>query len=329
MDVYHYKLKFRGPTHFGETGIDLENVSEWISSDTIFSAIINSMSEFYRSDEVNELIAKFRQRPPFILSSLFLFNDERYFLPRPLDDSMVPSELKRNMGKELKKLKWLEAKDFLKWITSGVISEEDIKKMGSSQEEYNQAFKTEIRPRVSLDRTTNNSNIYHAGYVHFYKNAGLYGIVAFNDIAYLNLYRELLTILGETGIGGEKTYGGGMFDVIAFKKVSDQFRSILECKTQSYTLLSLYHPSQEEYIGIEDSLSAYNVVRKRGWISSGRYALPLKRKSVGFLTEGSVFSKPLGGTVVDVTPDSPPSGLLNHRVYRYGYAFTAPLWSGL
>jgi len=88
----------------------------------------------------------------------------------------------------------------------------------------------------------------------------------------------------------------------------------------------LYHPDEEEKPNLTSSFIAYDITRKRGWITTGRYALPLKRKSVGFVTEGSVSGNPLKGTLVDVTPDNPHE-ILGHRVYRYGYAFTAPLGS--
>src|SRR4030042_2913727 len=105
MDVYIYKLKFRGPNHFGDTGIDLENVSEWVGSDTLFSALINAMSVVYPKEKVTEFVNRFKQQPPFLVSSLFLYKSDIYFLPRPMDDSHIPSELRKHKGKEIKKLK--------------------------------------------------------------------------------------------------------------------------------------------------------------------------------------------------------------------------------
>ncbi|WKZ18789.1 MAG: type III-A CRISPR-associated RAMP protein Csm4 [Candidatus Jettenia sp. CY-1] len=196
--------------------------------------------------------------------------------------------------------------------------------MEISQKSYKNAFSTEIRPRVSLDRTTQGSNIYHCGYVYFKKNAGLYGIVAFNNSSLVERFKELLTILGETGLGGERTYGCGMFDVIGFEKVSGVFKEILESKISRYTLLSLYHPANDEKQNLNEKFIAYDVIRKRGWITTGRYALPLKRKSIGFMKEGSVSNCVIKGSLEDVTPDNPPE-MLRHKIYRYGYAFTVPL----
>jgi CRISPR-associated protein Csm4 len=324
MKVYIYKLQFQGSTHFGDTGIDLENVCEWVTSDTLFSALVNALYSIKGSDAATEFVDNFKETPPFIMSSLFLYSRDSFYLPRPLADDGIAPELKKSMGKELKKIKWLNADGFLKWI-KGDITVDDIKTMHSEQEKYKKEFTIEIRPRVTLDRTTQNSSIYHAGYVYFKEDAGLYGLVAFNDSTAKDKFQLLLKSLGEIGLGGEKTYGCGMYKIEPLQEVSGSLRSLMEGHADRFTLLSLYHPSDNEQTAIADSLVAYDVTRKKGWISSGRYALPLKRKSVGFFTEGSVLKKQLKGCLVDVTPDAVSSEMLNHKVYRYGYAFTAPL----
>lgn len=324
MDVYLYKIKFKGPVHFGDTGIDLENVQEYINSDTIFSAMVNALSIYYGPEEAEKLIKEFLQNPPFLLSSLFIFNRELYFLPKPMDDSFIPEEIKRTKGKELKKLRWLERKDFIKWQRQDSLTIEDIQIMKDKQSEYTNAFIKEIRPRVTLDRITQQSSIYHCGYVYFKDEAGLFGLVAFYDKKFIEKFKNILILLGQTGLGGEKTYGCGMFDAV-FEPADSVFEDILKTNKNSYTLLSLYHPAPEEISNFVSDIIAYDIIRKKGWITSGRNALPLKRKSVGFITEGSVLKQALKGCLIDVTPDNPPSGILTHKIYRYGYAFTAPL----
>lgn len=228
------------------------------------------------------------------------------------------------MGKELKITSWLSAEVFLKWI-EGKIEEKDIHLMIDERDEYKKSHEREIRPRVSLDRTHQNSNIYHCGYHYFKEDAGLYGIVAFNKTEYINPFHETLENLGEIGLGGEKTYGVGMFKVSLFKEVSSPITEILAAKSHHFVLLSLYHPSAEELPALQRNLVAYDIVRKKGWIASGRYALPLKRKSVGFFAEGSITLGHPRGCLIDVTPDSDPFSVLDHKIYRYGYALTAPL----
>ena len=322
MEVYIFKLKFKS-THFGETGIDLDNVSEWVNSDTLFSALVNAHKEVYGIKETTEFIEKKKKNSPFIFSSLFAYSEDRFFLPKPLVDSQINKELKKQTGKDLKKIKWLDLKYFQKWLR-GDISEEDVKEMKSLQTEYRKTYVVDIRPRVTLDRLTSKSNIYHSGFVHFKENAGLYGLVIFSDENFKSRFKNILEILGEMGLGGERTYGCGMFKVERFEKANDYFKEVFFEKLDIHVVLSLYHPAEKEFSNLKDNAIAYDIVRKRGWITTGREALPYKRKSVGFFTEGSVFKVKPKGMLVDVTPDGLDNAL-PHKVYRYGYAFSIPL----
>lgn len=328
MDVYLYKLRFKGAVHFGDTGIDLENVQESVSSDTIFSALINAVSIYYGSKEATELIDKFLNDPPFILTSLFIYHRDMYFLPRSMDDSFIPEEVKRANGKDLKKIRWLEVRDFIKWQRRESLTIGDIKAMKERQSRYTEAFAKEIRPRVVLDRMTQQSSIYHCGYIHFREDAGLYGLIAFKDRGFVDKFKNILSLLGQTGIGGEKTYGCGMFEAVV-EPAKGIFSDILNAQADRYILLSLYHPSDAEQDSLKDNLLYYDIIRKKGWITTGRNALPLKRKSAGFITEGSVLKDVPKGCLADVTPDNPPPDILAHKIYRYGYAFTAPLKEAL
>lgn len=325
MKAYFYKLKFKGAVHFGETGTYLENVEENFSSDSLFSALINAVSIYYEADEVQRWIEQFKSNPPFLLSSLFIYNSDNYFLPKPLDDSFIPADLRKKTGKEIKKIKWLEAKDFLRWQKGEITELEDINLIKKKLEHYDNAFKKEVRPRVTLDRDSAQSSIYFCGNIRFQKEAGLYGLVAFKQDEFVERFRIALELLGQTGIGGERTFGYGMFEVEEFKPVEGVFEEIVNVNPSAYTLLSLYHPSDGEIDTLAEKLIAYDIKIKKGWITSGRTALPIKRKSAGFLREGSVFVKPVKGTLVDVTPENVMPQLLAHRVYRYGYALTVPL----
>ncbi|ACI21834.1 type III-A CRISPR-associated RAMP protein Csm4 [Thermodesulfovibrio yellowstonii] len=325
MVIYSYKLHFKTPVHFGETGIYLENVEERFSSDSLFSALINTVSNYYGEKESEKWIDKFENNPPFLLSSLFIYNSDKYFLPKPLDDSFISREIRKKIGKELKKIRWLEAKDFLLWQKRQITKVEDIEKIKINSERYSDAFKREIRPRVTIDRITSQSSIYFCGSIKFQREAGLYGMVAFRDTDFIERFRIVMKLLGQTGIGGERTYGYGMFELKDFKPIDGVLKKLMESDTEGFTLLSLYTPSNTEIDDLVQKIVAYEIKIKKGWITSGRTALPLKRKSLGFIKEGSVFSKPLRGCLVDVTPENAPPDILKHKVYRYGYAFTVPL----
>lgn len=148
MDIYLYKLRFKSAVHFGDTGIDLENVQESAGSDAFFSALINAVKIYYGTKEAGYLIKKFLENPPFILTSLFIYSKDSYFLPKPLDDSFIPEDVKKAKGKDLKKLKWLEKSDFFRWQRQDSFTVEDIEAMQKRQSKYKDAFVKEIRPRV-------------------------------------------------------------------------------------------------------------------------------------------------------------------------------------
>ncbi len=324
MPAYIYKLHFRSTVHFGDADADLESVQERVSSDTLFSALINTANMYLGKTAADEIVDRFlTDKPPFIISSLFVFCKDTYYLPKPLDDSFLCPEIKRVFGKSLKKLQWLDLNDFSKWVKKS-LKHEELEHTINKTEKYNDSFYKFTRPRVSLDRTTQASSIYHCSYIKFKEKSGLYGFVVFYEKSISKLFFELLTLLGNTGIGGEKTYGCGTFSV-EFEEVSDKFKEILTMKTDTYTLLSLYHPTEQESLNLSDKLIAYDFIRRKGWITSGRNSLPFKRKSIGFLKEGSVFNQYVRGGVFEVTPEGISAKDLNHRVYRYSHAFLCPI----
>ncbi|HXK70757.1 MAG TPA: type III-A CRISPR-associated RAMP protein Csm4 [Caldisericia bacterium] len=324
MDIYVFKLKFNGATHFGDTGIELENVNERINSDTLFSALVNTVNILYGSEKASEFANSFLQNPPFVISSLFIYRENTFYFPKPLTDDHLAEEFKKDLGKELKKISWLSQDMFLKWISGKKLEAKDIELIKNNNRNYKNSYTIEIRPRVSIDRNTNSTNLYHCGYVYFKKDAGLFGFVAFKDQKMIDFFKNLLTDLGNIGLGGEKTYGSGFFDVIDFSKINNTFLDIFNTQTSQYVLLSLYHPSKDELDAFKEDLIAYDLLRKKGWISSGRHALPVKRKSAGFIIEGSVLRFKPTGCLINVTPDTYPNNFLKHSVYKYGYAFTAP-----
>ncbi|MCX7771011.1 MAG: type III-A CRISPR-associated RAMP protein Csm4 [Proteobacteria bacterium] len=324
MELFIFKIKFKGPVHFDETGIYLENVQETVSSDTFFSALINAVSIHFGKGEADEWIRKFYENPPFLVSSLFIYKGNTFFLPKPLYDSFLSESIRTGLGKEIRKLRWLNAEDFLRWQKQDIFKEEELLRIKEEQVIYENSYKVEIRPRVTLDRVTNQSTIYFCGLIKFKEDAGLYGLVIFNDKSFIERFYRVLTLLGHTGIGGERTYGYGNFEVLNFEKVSGVFEKIAS-DGNKFTLLSLYHPSKDERENIEKKLISYEIKRKKGWITSGKESMPLKRKSLGFLVEGSVFLERVKGALVDVTPESPPPNMLSHRIYRYGYAFLLPI----
>ena len=72
-----FRLNFKGnPVHFGELGIGMEETSDRIHSDTLFSAWVSAYARLFGKDAVEELLKKFQAdvEPLFRLSSTFLYH---------------------------------------------------------------------------------------------------------------------------------------------------------------------------------------------------------------------------------------------------------------
>jgi CRISPR-associated protein Csm4 len=339
MGTFLYRLQFKAPVHFGQAGIGLEEVRKYLPSDSITSALINAFAVLGEADRT---VAALREEPAaFVLSSLFPFgrdpeasSETLYALPRPLmlpplqDDAILGT-----LGKDLKRLHFVQPEDALRWISNVPLAEEDLKGMMERSQRLAGLWDIdkergwwadELRPRVSLDRTSQNSAIWWCGVLHFAPGAGLYGLVTIADPKWSELLAGAFRLLGELGLGGERTYGMGTFAFSGFESVEQAWSLKVLPKTSRYLLLSRYYPNNAERSQLAAELEAWNFEETRGYIVSGRTATTLKRKRVRMLCEGSVARKPLGGTLVDVTPDN-PSGLgLTHAVYRSGLGLWMP-----
>jgi CRISPR-associated protein Csm4 len=204
------------------------------------------------------------------------------------------------------------------------------------EEHYKKHIKTEIRPRVQIERLTGAARLYFFGMVSFAEGSGLYCFVRCPDAALLDRLKIVVRALGEIGLGGERSSGYGRFttkdawETIELDLPGDQ-------DANGWVTLSLYHPSDQDWSDanvVDQSLNRYKFVDRAGWVVSPSRQRPVRRKSVMMFEEGTSFKmSPLRdpdllpnrivGHLVDVTPE----GYLQecgHCVYRYGFAFNVP-----
>lgn len=346
MPFYLYRLHFKGAVHFGLAGIGLEAVETKLSSDSLTSALINAFSLSEGPEGAHNLVmALSSDTPPFLMSSLFPFGPDpkepkKYLeaLVRPLSKPPLEKpELVKEVGKDLKKIVWLHPEDFLAWSGDTPIGEERLKLLLKRSAGLTSGWwKEEMRPRVALDRQSQNSSIWSQAAVWFAREvrngdgkltrvgAGLYGLVEFNDDSWKHRLEAAFRVLGDTGLGGERTYGLGLFRFGGFEDVGPTWEEILKGKRARRVFLSLYYPAENEREGLADALEAWEFVERRGYVVSGRNATGIKRKRVRMLVEGSVARKPLKGAMADVTPDNASDLGISHRIYRSGLAFLVP-----
>lgn len=339
MKTYLYHLEFPAGAHFGRQGIGLEETQESFPSDSLVSALINAFSLMGEAEEVVEALRG--ESPPFLLSSLFPYGPDGpdtegkrlYALPRPLTMPCVkdPGVL-QSAGKDLKKIRYLVPSDVVRWLDERPLSEDEIQDVRTRaarlakpwNEETGEGWRAVfLRPRVALDRISQNSAIWWCGEVHFRPGAGLYGLVRCEDESWRARLDAAFRLLGDMGLGGERTYGLGIFRFDGLTPL-DKVWPFAKGVGSHRVLLSRYAPTHQELVRLPQVLKAWDMEESRGFVVSGRLATTLKRKRVRFLTEGSVSSEPLSGRLVDVTPDHGPALGLAHRVYRSGLGFWFP-----
>lgn len=171
-------------------------------------------------------------------------------------------------------------------------------------------------PRVALDAVTHASELWHFGRLHFAPGCGLHLWVRVHRLE--DRLWTTLRLLGDVGLGGDRSAGHGLFRV-KFQEETPPWPE----SDHRFVSLSPVYPPPEQVNSLLSNGCAYRLLTRTGWIGSVLPS-PYRRKAVRLLAEGSILtgsSRKLWGALADVTPDGVPD--LPHRVYRWGYAFPA------
>lgn len=337
------RLQFtNNSAHFGEVGIGLEQTGERVRSDTLFSALVNSYARLFGGEAVGEFLQEFVDSPPVRLSSTFIYHQQdkeiTYYLPKPLKfPHKYPQDDDLSFFKNYKKIKYLPLSVWKKWYQGNGFEKSDRLELESSAQEttgslqkagvfnYGKTYQIHQLPKVGIDRTTAASNFYHTGLVKFQSKdsvSGLYFLLHFpqkNEDLEKKIYAAL-HLLGEEGIGGERSSGAGRFDIAYWKNLSEDWLKIINFKNGTdHTSLSLFWDDQIKEEFLDDS--SYELIERGGWIGSGFSGRQLRRKKVQMFAEGSVFKQPPSGKLADVTP----TGFNTHNIYRSGISLSLPI----
>jgi CRISPR-associated protein Csm4 len=310
-------LKPKATFHLGEQGIGLEETSEIIHSDTLFSAICNAWLKFYVKKED---FKKILTNPPFLISSCFPYGKNIYFFPRPMLRLKV--ENKEFDLKDFKKIRFVSQGIFEKMIKNEEIEEVDFIQnktllLTSSEKEslkLDTIFKEHQVPRITIDRKTHASEIFYFSRIQFQQNCGYYFFVKYLDDKIKDKFETLIRFLGDVGIGGDRTTGHGQF----IPEFSNIELSIPD-NTKHFLTLSLFYPQKNQIKTVLSDKPSYDFIKRKGWVHSPDY-MNLRRKTIRMFIEGSVFCGHFDSTYGKLV-DTKPDGFNMHSVYRYGYAF--------
>ena len=322
-----YRLKFKTQLHLGratgaaQTGsLGLEKTETFISADTLFSALCQTWATFYDTESLTDFLNQYTAKDvplPFTLTSAFPFAQDICFFPKPLTFTPISKKGKRLQFVSYKLFQQIisgNPPDFDEDEETNLITGEKVWVSPDEKAElkHPDIWQTSTRPRVTIDRQTDESSIWHVQTVQFNTDCGLWFAANYGSDETQKKIETLLRVVGDNGIGGERNAGYGLF---GFAKADVEIPTV-EGTAQSVTLSPICpkSPDQLEHL-IKDDV-AYSVNPLTGWV--GSQGTHKRRKNINMFTEGSVLNssdEPVG-SLVDLRPEG-----WEHPVYRYGYAW--------
>ncbi len=327
MTLHNVTLEPRGAFHLGERGVGYEETSEMVHADTLFGALCSAWSLLYGDEAVlKDLLPDGSPDwcPPLLLSSAFPRAGLVRFYPKPL---LPPPDGDIRRWKDVE---WVSEVVFCTWLGGGPLprclfthggevalteSERDTLVGHLPGRDPEMPFWKVVRvPRVTLDAASNASELWHFGRLHFAPECGLHLWVGLRRLE--DRFWTALRVLGDVGLGGDRSAGHGLFTVGHSPEEPPWPPS-----GQRFVTLSPVYPRKDEVAALLADGCAYRLVTRTGWIGAA-LTMPYRRRAVRLIAEGSVLtgaSDAMWGSLVDVTPDGVPD--LPHRVYRWAYAF--------
>jgi len=326
--------------HFGKVALDvnmgLDDTSEWIHSDTLFSALVNTINRIDRG-KTKGFIDCFNVGKIKISSAFYYISPQNggapiYFLPAPVT---VPN-LAGEDYKQIKKVKfvskgiWEEGIPASEWTDEEkclIINKRFVCKKGELSFLRNRIKQLKIydvvsAPKVKVHTASKEDKLYNQTDVHLENdptfdkdlNVGFYFLADIRDKDCESLFSLAMEMLVDSGIGGERSSGCGLFECVEYEPISNGFVSLMG--TGYYSNLSLVYPkSSDEFKKLEH----YHFITRGGrHLGNGGDNNFLKR--VKMISEGAVcLSDEMECDNVDVSPKGDMSSL------RYGKGLYVPL----
>lgn len=331
-----YRLTFKTQLHLGRaTGaaqhgnLGLEKTEVYIPADTLFSAICHTWATFYGTESLTDFLNRYTPDSgvlPFTLTSAFPFAHDVYLFPKPLTWTTCSKKSKRvqfvsrSIFQDIISGNPPEFKD--DQLSNGEkvwVSPEERDPLKKSIGDELTVWETVTRPRVTIGSQNAGSEIWHIKTVQFNTNCGLWFAAQFDADETKQKIDTLLRVLGDTGIGGERNAGYGLFD---FAEDTIDVPTVEACN-QFVTLSPICPKTPEELTNLLTGNIAYTLNPLTGWVSTTGTAS--RRKQIMMFAEGSVLhtSDAQIGRLVDLKPDG-----WAHPVYRYGYAWPVGIKGG-
>ena len=276
----------------------------------------------------------------FRISSCFPYANDEYFLPKPQLKKRI-SFGKGNddtLAKKVKKIEYLEKSVFEEYVNSNnneiqlnqnnitpdglFVCKNDLtfKKTDNKGNVYTFSFlKTKVQQRVKVPMEWENedSEPFYIDRIYFEKNCGIYFLAEFENEKIREQVFKTIALLGENGIGTDRTVGNGQFNIA---DTQNEFSINITSNIGKYLSLGLYLPSLEEHSNIIFDESNWNLLKRGGYMAGSEFEefMHLRKKSIYMFGEGSVLKsdKLLKGKFENLVPEWNNEKI--HAVWRDG-----------
>ena len=281
--------------------------------------------------------------PPFVLTSAFPRAGLVHFFPVPMSPP-TPATKNWPRPKDLKRAKYVSEAGLRSMLAGAQLTEvyKSSEQLHGGQvlvaaadwpgvprqvKDARSMWGIEKRPRVTIDRVSQNSSIYFTGRVAFNAECGLWFGVRWlqDDAALVKKLADLFVDLGDAGLGGDRTSGFGACEITSASQIE-----LPDGANRVWTTLSRYLPRKDETAALSHARSAYAIETICSWVDSP-VSKSERRIPVQLVAEGSVLgplSRAVPGQLIDAQPDYNGAKPLGHPVYRSGLALAVGLGTG-
>lgn len=303
-----FKLKFSAPVHFGsgDCAHSVESCRMNFAADTLFSALCHTAAMIGEIDRLVGLVKNGKLR----FTNAFPYSSDELWLPRPMLTPKAEHSVDPSARKKLKKLVYLPASGYTKYIAS--LSGRGTFDPDTASNDFGR-FSTCTKAAIGPEE----ASPYSVGIFDFHADCGLWFAVGYDTRDDRRFIERLVKILGLGGIGGKISSGYGKFTLSEVinsenaKGSAGELFNLLEKNGSRFITLTTAIAAEDELAKVIDG-AEYQLVRRGGYAYTDKSDKIMKKQTGYLFAAGSTFTSAFRGELKDVGNDMP------HPIWRYG-----------
>src|SRR5450759_4419793 len=317
------KMNFLSPLHIGQGVTESYGRSGRIlHSDSLSGALAAVYSVQNPAEDVKLFMENYK------ISSAYPFIHEGLFFQKPMIKLPFSATGESpNLTKRIKSLEYFDKESFESILIGKELNLDRNHFAGngkyylsSGSSDFISSFSSEVVQRVAVPRGEGgDASPFYFERLSFSKECGLWFFYEVSS-EYKNRFLESMILLGENGIGTDRTVGNGQF-TISLETIDVK----LPVSNKNRLLISLFCPTEPDTKNYHPDNSSYLLIKRGGFIagSSDVTHRHLRKKSIYMFLEGSVFDSHIEGKIENLRPEWNDVNL--HPVWRDGRAFSLPI----